>query len=160
MDNSTPTCTPGFISLLKPGQGARDRMRRMYLRWTSYSCPSCGAHTESRIVSSPRVGLEHKECGKCGAAYRTPDKEWQNMTKGQRVGYFLSEWTAAWLGLFVLGGIILSDNHWLGGFYGFAAGCVWCAPSWLRKLWRVKQSRARILARNRIRAGLGPGLTP
>ena len=129
----------------------------MYLRWTSYSCPACGAHTESRVVSSPRVGLEYKKCRKCGATYRTPDREWQNMTVGQRRDYFLSEWTVGWIGLFVLVGAFAIDNHWLGGFYGLAAGCIWCAPPWLRKYcWRVKQSLARDLARDRIRAGLGP----
>src|SRR5882762_874121 len=115
----------------------------MYLRWTSYSCPSCGTHTESRIVSSPRVGLEYRKCGKCGSTYQTPDKEWQHMTSGQRLGYFLSEWAVAWLGIFILGGIILNDNHWLGAFYGFASGSIWCVPSWLRKIWRVKQSLKR-----------------
>jgi hypothetical protein len=62
------------------------------------------------------------------------------MTRGQRVGYFLSEWAVAWLAIFILGGAILDDNHWLGVIYGIGAGLVWLAPSCMRKLWRVKQS--------------------
>jgi predicted RNA-binding Zn-ribbon protein involved in translation (DUF1610 family) len=94
----------------------------MGLRWASYRCPSCGAHLESRMINSPRVGLEYKKCGKCGAEYRTPDREWQNMKTGQRVSYFVSEWTVGWIGVFILGGTILDNGGWLGGFCGLAAG--------------------------------------
>jgi hypothetical protein len=127
-------------TVLKPMSCRRDRIRRMYLRWTSYDCPSCGLHLESRIVSSPRVGPEQRICRHCGVMIRTPDKEWQNMTRGQRLGYFLSEWSVAWLGIFILGGAILEENHWLGVVYGIAAGLVWLAPSYIWKLWRVKHS--------------------
>jgi len=73
------------------------------------------AHILSRALSVHQ-GLDWstRSAESAVLAYRTPDIEWQNMTKGQRVGYFLSEWTVAWLGLFVLGGIFLSDNRWLG----------------------------------------------
>jgi len=60
------------------------------------------------------------------------------MTKGQRVGYFLSEWTIGWLFFFVLGGLILnSENYLLGALYGLLAGAVCCLPSWFLKLARV-----------------------
>jgi hypothetical protein len=62
------------------------------------------------------------------------------MTRAQRLGYFLSEWAAAWLGIFILGGAILDDNHSLGAIYGFGAGILCLAPSWMLKLWRVKKS--------------------
>src|SRR5229473_222666 len=113
----------------------------MYIRWTSYSCPSCGAHTESRIVSSPRVGVENRKCEKCGFSYRTPDREWNNMTKGQRIGYFLSEWTIGWLFLFILVGLTFAnENLWLRVLYGLFLGAVWCLPSWMLKLARVRSS--------------------
>lgn len=80
------------------------------------------------------------------------------MTTGQHIGYFLSEWIVAWLILFIPAGAVLNDNHWLGGFYGLAAWCVCCAPSWSLKLRRVKQSRARVVAAERIRAGVAAPL--
>ncbi len=79
------------------------------------------------------------------------------MTNAQRVGYFLSKWTIAWIGLFILGGIILSKSGWSGGFYGFAAGCIWCAPSWMGKSQSVEHSLARSLAQDRTPGGPGPG---
>lgn len=148
-------CT--VTSARREKRGADGKIGSMSLRWASYRCPSCGAYLESRMINSARVGLECKKCGKCGAEYRTPDREWQNMTKGQRVSYFLSEWTVGWIGVFILGGAILSDNGWLGGFYGLAAGCVWCAPSWIGKSRRVKHSVARSLAQDRMRGGPSGG---
>ena len=71
----------------------------MYVRWTNFKCPSCNSSLESRVVSSPRVNVEYKKCRSCGFTYRTPDKEWRHMTKGQRVGYFLNEWAVAVVGL-------------------------------------------------------------
>lgn len=121
----------------------------MYIRYTAYRCPSCDKQLESRIVSSPRVGQEQKNCAMCGCTYQTPDREWRNMTKGQRLGYFLSEWTVGWIGISILAGIILSeDNRSLGAFYGLAVGMILCAPSWLIKLWRVRQSDARSTVRS------------
>ena len=68
------------------------------------------------------------------------------MTRGQHLGYFLSEWIVGWIGISVFGGIILSEgvsNPWLGALYGLAAGLIMCTPSWLLKLWKVRQSEAR-----------------
>lgn len=117
------------------------------IRYTLYRCPSCGKRLESRVVTSPRVGREHRDCPKCGYTYRTPDREWRNMTKGQRRDYFLSEWVVGWLGVSVLGGIILSEgSRWVGAIFGLVAGIILCAPSWLLKLRRVRRSRARSTA--------------
>jgi hypothetical protein len=66
------------------------------------------------------------------------------MTKGQRIGYFLSEWTIGWLLFFVLSGLILwTENHWLGVLYGLLAGALCCSPSWLVKVVRVRGSLRR-----------------
>jgi len=63
----------------------------MYIRWTMYHCPSCGKQWKSRVVTSPRVGPEYHRCS-CGYSFRTSDKEWGHMTKGQRIEYFASIW--------------------------------------------------------------------
>jgi len=116
----------------------------MFIRWTSYSCPSCGAHIESRLVSSRRVGIEHRRCQKCGVAFRTPDREWQNMTRGERLGYFLSETTVAWLGTFALSGALVQDGPWwIITLEGLALGVAVCTPFWLYKLWAVRCSLKR-----------------
>jgi hypothetical protein len=117
----------------------------MYIGWTSYTCPSCSAHIESRIVSSPRVGPERKACSRCGFSYRTPDLEWRNMNTSKRLGYFLSEWTVGWLGFFALAGFLLVQEtpHWLGALEGLGIGMACCTPLWLWKVRKVKQSLQR-----------------
>lgn len=131
-------------SQLRRGR-ARIRAGRydMYIRYTSYSCSSCGNHLESRLVTSPRVGPENKYCSKCGHSYRTPDREWTEMTKCQRLGYFLSEWTIGWLLLFAAGGAAWSGDVWPGVLYGLLGGIICCTPSWLVKIRKVRQSRER-----------------
>ena len=119
------------------------KMHVMYLRWTTYSCPSCGAQLETRIVTSPRVGVERDECNQCGVYYRTPDLEWYNMTKWQRIGYFISMWTVAWLIFFTVCGLIVSDEeHPWTRLYGLL-GIVFCIPIWLLKVVRVRNSLRR-----------------
>src|SRR5580658_5488384 len=87
-EGRTQVCAP---NVAKAYEG-----KSMYLlRWTTYRCPSCNAYIRSRVVTAPRVGLEYKKCRSCGFVYRTPDTEWQHMTNGQRVGYFLNEWALA-----------------------------------------------------------------
>ena len=61
---------------------------------------------DSRMVGLTRVGLEYKKCRKCGARYRTPDKEWRDMTRGQRVGYFVIFSGATILHLYVHGDFV------------------------------------------------------
>jgi hypothetical protein len=61
------------------------------------------------------------------------------MTKGQRIGYFLSEWTVAWFIIPILGGGLLVDNSWLGVIYGLLFGAACCIPSWLLKIAEVKR---------------------
>ncbi|HET9178592.1 MAG TPA: hypothetical protein VFQ24_09585 [Terriglobia bacterium] len=66
------------------------------------------------------------------------------MTKGERLGYFFSEWIVGLLGVSVLCGVILSEgSRWVGAICGLLAGVVLCAPSWLLKLRRVRQSNLR-----------------
>jgi len=116
----------------------------MYVRWTSFSCPSCGTHYDSRIVTSARVGVEEKECKKCGFTYRTIDREWKNMTKWQRIGYFLSMWTVAWLIFFAACGLAAYDeDHPWTRLYGLAVGILVFTPVWIVKIARVKQSLRR-----------------
>jgi hypothetical protein len=115
----------------------------MYVRWTTYRCPSCNARTGTRMISSPRVGVEYKKCGKCGASYRTPDVEWPHMTTGQRLGYFLNEWTVALLGilLVVAGAIVYADrSEWQTSVWLVLGGIACCLPFWLWKSFAVRRS--------------------
>jgi predicted RNA-binding Zn-ribbon protein involved in translation (DUF1610 family) len=118
----------------------------MYIRWTTYRCPSCNARWRSRIVTSPRVGRENRKCRSCGFVFRTPDKEWQHMTTGQRVGYFLNEWTVGLLAIYVIAALILYDSDKTDLqmpllTLGVGTGCLF--PFCLWKLFLVRQSIAR-----------------
>jgi hypothetical protein len=73
--------------------------------------------------------------------------EWNHMTKGQRVGYFLSEYTIAWFFFFFIAGFAIAfdnGNYWSSAFYGFVTGllCV-CLPLWAFKFIKVKNSLRR-----------------
>jgi hypothetical protein len=115
-------------------------MRRMYVRWTTYSCPSCGREFQSRVVSAPRVGLEFRNCV-CGFTHKTGDIEWQRMRLGQRVEYFLSIWIGCWILFFVAcGAVAVEENHWLGALYGFAIGLACASPFLIWKALQVKKS--------------------
>lgn len=120
----------------------------MYIRWTTFRCPSCNAVTERRVVSAPRAAVEYKKCKSCGAAYRTPDIEWQHMTRGQRVGYFLNEWTVAVLIVVVFIAVIgyVSGNDWTVPAVIVAIGVGLCVPFWLWKSLSVRSSIARTTA--------------
>jgi hypothetical protein len=118
----------------------------MYVRWVTYRCPSCNARTESRVVNSTKVGLEYKKCRSCGNTYRTPDREWMNMTTGQRVGYFLNEWSAGALVVcaFIAGVNFFADHStWKFSLWVMLGGIACCAPFWLWKFLNVKRSIAR-----------------
>jgi hypothetical protein len=71
----------------------------MYIRiqWTNFNCPFCGTPWSRRIVTAPRPEKELRTCSNCNREFKTHDIEWAHMTKGQKVGYFLNEWTVAWL---------------------------------------------------------------
>ena len=114
----------------------------MYVRWKIYSCPSCGKEFKSRIVTAPRVGLEYEICS-CGCSFRTTDKEWHNMNRGQRIEYFLSIWIGCWLVFFAACGAACTDERWLGSLYGLAVGLICASPFVLWKLWQVKKSIGR-----------------
>ncbi len=118
----------------------------MYVRWTNFKCPSCNSSLESRVVSSPRVNVEHKKCRSCGFTYRTPDKEWQHMTRGQRVGYFLNEWAVAVLGLSLLCAALFYKTDWQASIWAVGIGVACCTPFWLWKLFMVRRSIARTSA--------------
>ncbi len=123
----------------------------MYVRWTTYRCPSCTARTESRLVTSPRVGIEYRKCRSCGSTYRTPDREWQHMTTGQRVGYFLNEWAVAIIGLSILFAILIyyadkSDLQISAGLVAVSIAC--CVPFWLWKYSLVRRSITRTTTLN------------
>lgn len=118
----------------------------MYVRWVTYRCPSCNARTESRIVTSPRAGVEYKKCRSCNAVYRTPDIEWSHMTTGQRVGYFLNEWAVAVLAVTVLSAAIMwgaAKPDWQPSAWTLAIGIAFCVPFWLWKLLAVQRSKER-----------------
>jgi len=115
----------------------------MYVRWTTYRCPSCNARTETRMISSPRVGVEYKKCKSCGSSYRTPDIEWPHMTTGQRVGYFLNEWAVAILGISVVcaGMVFYADkSDWRVPAAIVLVGVGICLPFWLWKWFAVRRS--------------------
>lgn len=115
----------------------------MYLRWVNYKCPSCQKRTESRIVTTPRAGVEYKKCRSCGATYRTPDIEWQHMTTAQRVNYFLNEWAIAVLGISIVCavGVFYADrSDWKVPAIIVGVGAACCAPFWLMKVLAVKRS--------------------
>ncbi len=117
----------------------------MYIRWIDYKCPSCNACVDSRLVRSPRVGVEYKNCRKCGFRYRTPDKEWRDMTKGQRVGYFVI-WSGATLGIFTFTAIVFfatDRSDWQFPAFTVAMGMVFCAPFWMWKLVSIRRSITR-----------------
>jgi hypothetical protein len=118
----------------------------MYLRWVTYRCPSCNTRTESRIVTSPRVGVEFRKCRSCDSVYRTTDREWTHMTTGQRVGYFLNEWAVGIISVCILFAALIfyadkSDWRTPVWFVGVSIAC--CVPFWLRKLYLVRRSTAR-----------------
>ncbi len=112
------------------------------MRWINYYCPSCNACVDSRMVGLTRVGLEYKKCRKCGARYRTPDKEWRDMTRGQRVGYFVL-FSGATFCIFAFMAILFfagDKADWQFPATTVAMGMVLCAPSWLWKLLSVRRS--------------------
>jgi len=74
----------------------------MYIRWTNFKCPFCGATWASRIVSAPRPDKESRTCSTCNREFKTHDIEWAHMARKQRIGYVLNEWTVAWLFLYAM----------------------------------------------------------
>ena len=115
----------------------------MYVRYTTYRCPSCNARIGDRIVTSPRVGLEYKKCRSCGHVYRTPNIEWQHMTTGQRRDYFLNKWAVAVIGLFILtavGAYYSDKSDWKAPVWTIAVGIGCFVPCWLWKLFLVWRS--------------------
>src|SRR5262249_40935213 len=123
----------------------------MYIRWVNYTCPACGKEWTSRVLTAPRVGREFRQCRRCHYKYRTPDKEWRNMTRGQRTEYLLSIWIVCWIVLFTLGGVANPDwpNKWVGAFLGLAIGIGCALPFWLWKLWQIRLSIIRTDGMNR-----------
>jgi Zn ribbon nucleic-acid-binding protein len=114
----------------------------MFIRWTDYKCPSCNACTDSRMVGLPKVGTEHKDCRKCGFRYRTPDKEWRDMTKGQRVGYFVV-FAGATFCIFAFMAIVFfvaDKSDWQFPAMTVAMGLALCTPFWVWKLLSVRRS--------------------
>jgi len=111
-----------------------------YIRWKRYYCPHCGKWTGTHVVSSPRVGRETEKCASCSTEYRTLNLEWRSMTKGQRIGYFISEWTIGWLLFFFLVGLTFEGPTWWRLSAGFLLGLACCVPFVIYKLFRVRKS--------------------
>ena len=68
------------------------------------------------------------------------------MTTGQRVGYFLNEWTVGLLAIYVIAALILYDSDKTDlqtPLLTLAVGTVCLVPFWLWKLFLVKRSIAR-----------------
>jgi hypothetical protein len=87
--------------------------------------------------------VEYKKCRSCGASYRTPDIEWPHMTTGQRVGYFLNEWTVATLGIFLVcaGVVFFADtSDWRVPTVIVLVAVGICLPFWLWKWFAVRRS--------------------
>jgi hypothetical protein len=114
----------------------------MFIRWINYKCPSCNACVDSRMVGLPKVGRAYKNCRKCGFTYRTPDQEWRDMTKGQRVGYFV-RFSGATLCIFTFMAILFfatDKSDWQFPAMTVAVGMVICAPFWMWKVFSVRRS--------------------
>src|SRR6266481_2892206 len=70
----------------------------MYVNWTKYSCPNCGNLLGRRIVSSAvDLGNPTRFCRKCNAPYRSLQREWIDLSGREKVEYFLSLWSHAFL---------------------------------------------------------------
>jgi hypothetical protein len=112
--------------------------------WYTYRCPSCKARTAFRIGISPRVAAEYKPCRSCAAVYRTPDREWLHMTKGQRLRYFLSEWSILIIVLCLVFAVMMyyasAKTDWKPSAWIIGVTGALFAPFWLRKYFLVRSS--------------------
>ena len=115
--------------------------------WYTYRCPSCNARTAFRLAKKPRVAVEYKRCKACSAIYRTPDQEWQHMTTGQRIRYFLNDWSVLILllcSIFAVGMYYASGKtEWKPSAWVLGITAALLVPFWLRKYFLVKSSIAR-----------------
>ena len=125
----------------------------MHITWKSYSCPSCGTDLAIRFGSPTKIGVEYNHCPCCGSAYRTPDKEWANMTISERVGHFVAPWTA---GVITMAGIIgftagllAGKSRFIGIIKGLGIVSALLIPYWLVKLFVVIESLRRCPAHKR-----------
>jgi len=114
------------------------------IAWYTYKCPSCSARIASRIGNNPRVGVEYKPCGSCGSICRTPDIEWQHMTKWQRIRYIMNEYGILLLILAILFAIGMyyatAKTDWKPSAWILGVTLAVFAPFWLRKYFLVRDS--------------------
>jgi hypothetical protein len=114
------------------------------IAWYTYKCPSCNARIASRIGNLPRVGAEYAPCGSCKNICRTPDIEWQHMTKWQRVRYFMNEYVFLILLLAVLFAIRMyyatAQTDWKPSAWILGVTLALFTPFWLRKYFLVQKS--------------------
>src|SRR6266545_4287902 len=102
----------------------------MYIRWNNFKCPHCGKTWACRVVSAPRVGRELRTCSSCGMQFTSHDREWAHMTRGQKLGYLVSEWVVGWLLFYALlfSSVLVSDNKMEAVFVLLGVGVVVFAP--------------------------------
>lgn len=114
------------------------------IAWYTYKCPSCNARIASRIGNLPRVGAEYTPCGSCKNICRTPDIEWQHMTKWQRVRYFMNEYVFLILLLAVLFAVGMyyatAQTDWKPSAWILGVTLALFTPFWLRKYFLVQRS--------------------
>jgi hypothetical protein len=74
----------------------------------------------------------------------TPSCEWRDMSRAQRVRYFLSPWSVTWLLVFAAVAAIRIRHGDVGhGFAIFGLAVLCCVPFWLRKLYTIGRSLER-----------------
>src|ERR1700761_7036060 len=110
------------------------------IRRTRYNCSHCRRWIGTRVITSPRVGVETKACRYCNTRYRTLNLEWKNMTKQQRVSYFISEWTVGWFLFFILVGSTIEAPLLGRVAFGVLLWFACSVPFVIYKLFRVRQS--------------------
>jgi hypothetical protein len=126
------------------------------IHYTRFDCPHCGKHWTDRVVTSPTVAPEWVTCKKCKTPFRTPDIEWDHMTRGEKAGYLFRESTIGWIlfcGIFFAAGMAMAlDSSYSkqeqreGAAWVVGITVVMLLPITLGKWWAINRSKKRVAA--------------
>ena len=95
---------PGFERLL------------IFVRWTSYQCPSCGkVFRRDFWPSNTKLGPAVRTCANCGVTFDDGSREWPELPFPRKVRILFPPLLQGICGGFVLAGILVStfpDHDW------------------------------------------------
>ena len=96
---------PFPLAVFLPGYGRAFA----FVRWTSYSCPSCGrTYRRDYWTDSVHIGPKIQACSNCGSQFDCGSREWPEIPTFRKVRVFFPPLLVGISGGLVLAGILVS----------------------------------------------------